>query len=660
MLFQLLWLGFVIVLTVFLRAPAPNLDAHGFAVVKNAAITLLIYIYVLLTALGMGRRMLVWLERELSRLEFNALALLIGFAILSDGILILGLLHILYPVAILLLLAVAGLFASFQWRAIVEETYQKIMSFRQFQFSSLGMFEYILWGVIGFLGLILPVVALAPVRDYDALMYHLEIPRQYLVHGMVYFDPGTWRSAYPMLTEMLFTIGIIFHAEPLTQLFSLTFFVLFLVGVYTFGRRFFDSKIALLAVGILLGNPVFPTYATTPNVDFSWASYELWSVCVFSLWLFLGRTKNNTYWLILAGVLSGFTASIKYLSFPTIFIIGLLIFLKTFQLEKADLKKIIQNLLIFGCAALVVIAPWYLKNWIWTGNPFYPLVFGGPAWTSLRQELYFTDYMGSFGTGRGWLDYLLLPINLYLAHSLYTTISLEIVHPMLWLGFGFIFVDHWKKHDYLMIYIAISLILWAVSSQVIRFLLPVSGFLAILSALVLSRFSRAIRQVVTIVVVGGFVLVTALYQIWALADSSLFGYFSGKLSVSEFLQNEVYDYKTDQFIQANLQPSDRVLFLWAGQGYYCDARCWPDDDENLAIQLSINTPAPEALAHQLRLQGATHILLGRPNAYWFITLHDPRQRHLMALKYFERVFIPACGKSVYKDGPLELFQITCK
>ena len=35
--------------------------------------------------------------------------------------------------------------------------------------------------------------------------------------------------------------------------------------------------------------------------------------------------------------------------------------------------------------------------------------------------------------------------------------------------------------------------------------------------------------------------------------------------------------------------------LWDGHGYYCGDRCVPDDDETLAIQLSIDSPSPETL-----------------------------------------------------------------
>jgi hypothetical protein len=238
--------------------------------------------------------------------------------------------------------------------------------------------------------------------------------------------------------------------------------------------------------------------------------------------------------------------------------------------------------------------------------------------------------------------------------------SLEIFQPVLWLAFAFIFMKKWREYDYLVAYIFLGFIIWATNSQVIRFLLPLSGFLALLSAYVLSQFSRLIQKSISIGFVGGLMIVAVVYQIQQVSDSSLLNYISGRFSANEFLQKTVYDYKTTQFIQNNLQRTDRVLFLWDGQGYYCGDRCVPDNDESMAIQLSIDSPSPGALAHQLRLKGITHLLMGRPNAYWFISLHDPRQRHQIALNYFEKVFLPTCAKSIYQDGQLELFSITCQ
>ncbi len=658
MLPQFVWLCFILLLGYTLRFSVADPNGHGLAVWVQVGATLFLYLYAFLTALGVGRTILRFVQ-QLSRLERYLLSLLIGLAALADGLMIIGLLHVLFPFAIFIWLALSGLIASFQYKEIHSEIREKFSSLKRIRLKDFSAFEYLLFAVIGFFIILLPIVAISPVRDYDALMYHLEIPRQYLEYGGIYFNPAAWRSAYPMLTEMLFMIGVIFHLEPFSQLISLTFAIIFILSIYAFGRRFFSSKIALLAIGILLGNLAMPIYATSPGVEFSSACFEFWSLYAFSIWVFEDKAKKQIVWLAAAGVMIGLAASVKYLSLPAMSVIGLLVLAKSIQLDKSDLKKIGQNILVFGFPALVVMAPWYLKNWAWTGNPFYPLLFGGQAWSSLRNEL-FHDYMGSFGMGWGWRDYLLLPINLYLHQPRFATLSLEIFNPVLWLAFAFIFVKKWRQYDYLVVYIFLGFIIWAGCEQVIRFLLPLSGFLALLSANVLSQFSRLIQKGISIGLIGGLMIVAVAYQVWLAADSSLLNYVRGESSANEFLQKEVYDYKATQFIQNNLQQTDLVLFLWDGHGYYCGDRCVPDNDETMAIQLSIDSPSPETLAHQLHSKGITHILLGLPTAYWFISLHDPRQQHQFALDYFEKDFLPACAKPIYQDDQTELFSLTCK
>jgi hypothetical protein len=114
------------------------------------------------------------------------------------------------------------------------------------------------------------------------------------------------------------------------------------------------------------------------------------------------------------------------------------------------------------------------------------------------------------------------------------------------------------------------------------------------------------------------------------------------------------------YIQGALKPDAKVQFLWDGRNYYCGSRCIPDDEQSTAVSLAFNFPAPQELAHDLREKGITHLMLSKPDADWFITYHDPHRIHQDALVYFENIFFPSCGKSIYKDGGMELFEITCQ
>ena len=76
--------------------------------------------------------------------------------------------------------------------------------------------------------------------------------------------------------------------------------------------------------------------------------------------------------------------------------------------------RFIGNLLLFFAPFFLTGIPYYLKNWLITGNPFYPYLFGLFGGVGLDQKIsYMLEGMTMYaGMGRGPLDYLLLPVNL--------------------------------------------------------------------------------------------------------------------------------------------------------------------------------------------------------------------------------------------------------
>lgn len=605
----------------------------------------------------MGRKLTIRLT-ELTILEQILLALALGFGVVSTGIFFLGIIGQLSALTVYIWLTVCGFAASFQWQEMFA-TLRRKGYFHIWRSHANQNWLDILFPLILCLSLILLIPSvLTPVRDYDALMYHLQVPRLFLERGSYFFDPEFYRLSYPSLTEMLFLVGIAFDVDIFSQWISLTYAIIFFLSVYAYGKRFFTPEVGLLAVCILAGNPAFPTYAASPSNDFSWAGYDFWCIFALSIWASMNNRERRNKFLILAGIMAGLAAGTKYLSLPFIAIAGVLVLGTSINIKEDTKQAPLKALTIFGLATAIVASPWYIKNLAWTGNPFYPLVFGGPGWGALQKSL-LNDYMGSFGTGPGIQDLLLIPVNLYLAQPRFATMSLEIFHPLLWLGFGIVFTKGWRNHILLVIYSAAGFIVWSLSMDVIRFLLPLSGCLAILSSHVISTFPRSIKRAVSIIFIAGFMLITIGYQISEISSTGTFRYLAGEMTSSKFLEKNVYDYKATEFILENVDKADRVLFLWSGQGYYCDFRCIPDDEQTIAIILSMDSPSPQTLAHELRSGGVSHLLLGKPDAYWFISLHDPRHRHRDALEYFENTFLPACGKSIFKDELIELYQITC-
>ena len=55
------------------------------------------------------------------------------------------------------------------------------------------------------------LAAMAPVTDGDALCYHLQVPKVFLVRQAVFFDPDLHETVYPLLTEMLYALALEFR-----------------------------------------------------------------------------------------------------------------------------------------------------------------------------------------------------------------------------------------------------------------------------------------------------------------------------------------------------------------------------------------------------------------------------------------------------------------
>jgi hypothetical protein len=645
------------VLALRLATPSRSIQDRGLWIWIEILFLFLLYAYILLTAYGLGRFFLRFLNVPLTKAELNILACLVGLGAFSMGIMMIGLIGWLNIIGILVWMGISGFIA---FRELLEAADHDGITVRVPPFLSVtSRFEILLQTLIIEYVPILLISVVLPVLDYDALLYHLEIPSKFLAAGRIYFDPEIWRSAYPFLGEMPFIIGMVFGADHLAKLINLTYAILLISSVYVFSIRFLGREVALTATAIMIGVPSFLLWATWVSVDFAWAAFEFWGLYAVCLWL-APENGMSPKWLIVAGTMAGFAASVKYLSLPSLLIIGAIVGWKSIENTKLFRAKWMGNVIIFGSCAGLVMGAWYIKNWVWTGNPIYPLMFGGPGWEPLESQIQ-NDSIQSIGVGKTWMDYLLLPFNVYAHHARFSTRSAEIIHPALWLGLLFPFaIKSNKILNVITIYAALSFVVWATSWQVIRFLLPLSAVAAIMAASIIARSPLLLKHLLKFGLIAVMFL-SLIYQATTLNDPiGLIRYLIGKSSAAQVLQNINNDFNTILYIQNNLPASDRVLFLWDGRGYYCDQRCIPDDEQSTAISLSINSPEPQQLGQELHKMGITHIMLSSPDAQWFIDYHDPSELHQNALDYFTKVFLPACGKSIFKDKGFGLFEITCR
>jgi hypothetical protein len=114
------------------------------------------------------------------------------------------------------------------------------------------------------------------------------------------------------------------------------------------------------------------------------------------------------------------------------------------------------------------------------------------------------------------------------------------------------------------------------------------------------------------------------------------------------------------FIQKHLAPEEKTLFMWGGEGYYCDERCLPDAEQSRWTLLA-QTSAFDAATISARLHesGITHLLYSKESLE-FILQHDPTGENSKAASYFLNDFKDRCAELVYSDPANILYKLNCQ
>jgi hypothetical protein len=291
-----------------------------------------------------------------------------------------------------------------------------------------------------------------------------------------------------------------------------------------------------------------------------------------------------------------------------------------------------------GGVALIVACPWYIKNLVWGGNPFYPFLLGGTEWPAERLEL-LMSYLRSFGSPRSLLGILFLPLLLLTQPDIFGTFigGIDIPSPLFLVAFATPLLKRDHPFRPLGWMTLLRFALWALGTQQTRFLLPLYPVLALLTAAVLdtwiSRVGAARWRLLAVTgIVAGLVAVTFAYQLVFLTSIRPLPVVLGAESKSQFLERSVYDYPALRFISANLPPQARVFMAWDGQGFYCDERCQPDAEQSQWAQLVGQARTEEAVAEWLR-HGFDYLLVDLDACRSCSITTRPRSRRSLLLPH---------------------------
>ncbi len=645
---------------------APHLDDLDSGSLLDALYAILLASLVLFLAAGLGGLLIKPFKlTNWSFAERTILGLPLGLAAIGYGEFFLGIIGWLQPLhQLLFLLVIAGIafkdsirFLSAGWAAI------KSFKHTWTAFSWLKK----LFFVVGLAALLLALLqTFTPPFDYDGLMYHLQGPRLFLEAGRIIPIPENWLTFFPSTWEMVYMLGMGLGSDVFAKLIHFSTLLLLILATYVFGKRFLSEKGGWLSSAMMVGMPMMLIWGGFAYIDMAWSLFQFLAIGLFLIWI---KDRNGKY-LVLSGIMQGLGLGVKYIALYGAAIIVLFVLWLSWKETKPkfDFKQTVTNLLTFGLPALIIALPWYAKNAIWTGNPFFPFFIQSEIINPEEMKIWF-DYRASFGVGTRWYDYFLLPFNIYLNFYKFSSFVVfgDYPNPSFLLALIYPLIrkkiqGNRQPLDFLFIFTSIQFVIWATGSQQNRYLMPIFPTLSILAgSVIISLMDHKWRinwgRVIAIGLVGGMTISSLALMVRFMSIIRPNEYLFGDTSKSEFLAAYVKDYRAIEYINGNL-PEDALVFMpWDGRGYYCDGKCYPDTGQSAWAALVQKTENIDNVSSWLRVKGMTHILISWDDVYFFVYEHDPSGVHDQALSFFLDDYAPKCAELVYEDDWTQLYEL---
>jgi hypothetical protein len=269
--------------------------------------------------------------------------------------------------------------------------------------------------------------------------------------------------------------------------------------------------------------------------------------------------------LALAGWLAGTAFGTKYAGGTAAAVVGALVLVRSWPRTRP--------MAIFCAAAFVSSVVWPLRNALWTGNPFYPLLFGGPRWTPIDTAGWMDD-ASAFNLDFGLL--LTAPWRLLsrgtadggISPMLFSAIAV----PLLWPSV--------RSKPLWPLALALFL-LWWLTSPLARYLMPALALLCAAAAGVVNGHglndagTRWLKRLNLIGLAGSLACGMSAIQFATMPYEAAFG----KLSAREYrsLRFRPVDYvQVLETLEHVVPPDGRVYILGHNFSYNLPRRVWFD------------------------------------------------------------------------------------
>ncbi len=305
------------------------------------------------------------------------------------------------------------------------------------------------------------VAAAAPPTGMDSLVYHLNLPKEFIKYHGIHAVPFDVNALWPLNIEMLFLFGLLFKNAIIAKMFNFLAGVLCVFSIYLISRKFASKTASLAAATLFYLMPVIVSQSGYAYVDVSITFF-----CSLMVILFLDYTETGGKELsILSGLFAGILMGSK---FTNGLIVGVVFvaFIVSDLMKRKKSRDIFINAALFFFIAAIVSCHWYVRAYIIRGNPLFPFlqnVFGNGIAREFKTS----------ASNAGFFDFVLTPFKAVFEPELYGGTANQI-GPVPLAFLPIIVIAAWRgRTAKIMLFCSlIYYFMWFFVKQNLRFLLP--------------------------------------------------------------------------------------------------------------------------------------------------------------------------------------------
>ncbi len=485
-----------------------------------------------------------------------------------------------------------------------------------------GIGKRLAWAALVSLLVLNAISALSPETGWDALAYHLALPKMYLQSGGFYFRPDIFHNLFPQLVEMLYLPALIFPFGVGAKVVHYFFGILAAAALIALGQQEGKPAAGWLAAVIFCAQYLVHIESGTAFIDLALAAYAALALLAALRAL---REENQAFrWLVLSVFLVGMLAAVKW---HGLILVALAWFLASSRVWRTPGASHQKRLLRIGWLAgwgLLPSLPYMGRAW-WLGrNPIWPLgyrLFGGVDWDLATAERMTSMTREFAGKDHGWLGLVRLPYDLFVHGGDFGVGGAELRWPLVGLllvGLIWFFLlrhgrqkpgpgskPHWALPAAA---VAAFLVIWFLSSPQVRFLMPLFPLAAWLAAVGITRVwalgTRNERLLAVALATLFFLFHPPLHRDTPLQVKTLLGLASAEAYCAQKLKH----YPACQWLNQQVAPKEKVLLFGENRGFHLDVDyVWGDAVQQKVVDYRA-LKTPENLAERLEELGVRWVL----------------------------------------------------